>query len=233
MFPRRRLQWTRPGRLSQVSDDWIRALPREKSEIFESIVHHWECSFAMTSVALDDAISTRARGGLVCAAPQVELSAVLLGRLSVSLVSFCDFLVARARYIPEAPAVEPLNAEFFRGDTCRTAANRNALLHRVVFGERLRFVNKMKILAETIAQLDREFRRAVKQISETTQSSASWKTLDWLHYDFNTCLRETEIVLKSFLRVLSADQLAAFTVEVQKPSARGPSLRPRFSRAPA
>ena len=34
----------------------------------------------------------------------------------------------------EAPAVEPLNAEFFRGNTAQTAADWNALLHHVVFG---------------------------------------------------------------------------------------------------
>jgi len=233
VFSRRHFRQIGSSRLRRVTDDWIRALPREKSEIFESLVHRWERAFAMTSVALNDALSMRAGGELVCATQQVELSSVLLGRLSRSLISFCDSLAARARYIEEAPAVEPLSAEFFRGDIAQTAADWNTLLHQIVFGGRPRFINKLKILSSIIGRLDHEFRRAVEQISKAAQPSASWKMLDCLQYDFNTCLRESEIVLKSFLRSLPADQLAVFSVEAQNPPAKRLRLRPRFSRVPA
>jgi len=233
VFPRRHFQRIGSSRLRRVSDDWIRALTREKREIFNSIVHHWECAFAMTSVALDDALSMRAGGEPVCAAQQVELAAVLLGRLSNSLIAFCDSLMARARYIQQPPAVEPLNAEFFRGDTAQTAADWNVLLHHIVFGERPRFMNKLKILSHTVGQLNQEFQCAVKQISSASQPSQSWILLDHLHYDFNTCLREAEIVLKSFLRALPADQLAGFSLEAQNPPAKRVRWRPRFSRVPA
>jgi hypothetical protein len=197
------------------------------------LVHHWERAFAMASVSLDDALSMRTGGELVCAAQQVELSAVLLSRLSGSLISFCDSLIARARYIQQAPPVEPLSAEFFRGDTAQTAADWNALLHHIVFGERPRFINKLKILSNTIGRLDHEFQLAVKQISNAEPLGAPWLLLDSLHYDLNTCLRETEIVLKCFLRALPADQLAAFSLEALNPPARSLRLRPRFSRVPA
>lgn len=233
MFPRQRFRRTCSTQLRRVADDWIRALPREKSEIFESIVHHWECAFAMTSVALDDSLTMRARGELVCAGRQVELSAVLLDRLSGALISFCDSLAARARFIQQAPAVEPLNAEFFRGNTALTAARWNTLLHHVVFGERPRFISKLKILSNIIGQIDQEFHDTVNKISRGSGPVACWGLLESLHYDFNTCLRETEIVLKSFLRALPADQLAAFTLEAQSPPARRLRLRPRFSRVPA
>ena len=233
MFPRRHLQRKGSSRLRRVSDGWIRALPREKDEIFTGIVQHWERAFAMSSVALDDALSMRARGELVCAAQQAELSAVLLGRLSLSLISFCDSLAALNRYIREAPAVEPLKAEFFRGAPAQKAADWNAFLHHVVFGERSRFTNKLKILSETIGWLDREFQGAVEQISNAAQPSASWMRLDSFHYDFTTCLRETEIVLKSFLRALPPDRLAWFSAAAQNPPAKPFRLRPRFSRVPA
>lgn len=233
MFPARHFQPKGSSRLRRVSDDWIRALPREKNETFAGIVQQWERAFAMSSVALDDALSMRAGGEFVCAAQEVELSAVLLGRLSLSLISFCDSLAALTRYIREVPAVEPLNAEFFRGDAAQKAADWNALLHHVVFGERPRFTNKLKILSETIGRLDREFHGAVEQISNAAQPSASWMQLDSLHYDFTTCLRETEIVLKSFLRALPADRLAGFSAEAQNPLAKRFRLRPRFSRVPA
>jgi hypothetical protein len=187
----------------------------------------------MTSVALDEAISMRARGELVCAVQQVELSAALLERLARSLIPFCDSLAVRGRYVRKAPFVEPLNAEFFRGDTAQTAANWNGILHQVVFGGRLRFMNKLRILSNTIEHLAQEFRGAVRRISNAAQPGASWVLLDSLHYDFSTCLRETEVVLKSFLRALPADQLAAFSVEAQNPPAKRLRLRPRLSRVPA
>jgi hypothetical protein len=37
-----------------------------------------------------------------------------------------------------------------------------------------------------------------------------WEALDSLHYDLNTCLRETIVVLKSFLLGLSPEELDAF-----------------------
>jgi len=233
VFLRRGLRRRESSRLRRVSDDWIRALPREKGEIFEATVQHWECAFAMTSVALDDALSMRARGELVCAAQQAELSSVLLGRLSDSLLSFCEFLLARARTLEEFPAVEPLNAAFFRGSTAQTAADWSALLHQIVFAKRPQFVNKLKILSHTIGQLDREFHRAVERISQSDQPAESWSLLDSLHYDFNTCLHEAEIVLKSFLRILPAAQLPAFNFAADTTPAKRLRLRPRLSRAPA
>ena len=187
----------------------------------------------MMSVALDEAISMRIRGELVCAGQQVSISAVLLNRLSASLVPFCEFLASRGRYIGQIPNVEPLNAEFFRGSTAQTAATWNGILHFVIFGDRSRFVYKVKILSSTLEQLNGEFNNTAKVITESDQSGACWSILDRLHYDYNTCLRETEIVLKSFLRALPVDQLAAFAGEVESPSPKHVRLGGRLSRASA
>ena len=42
----------------------------------------------------------------------------------------------------------------------------------------------------------------------------SWKILESHHYDLNTCLREAEVLLKSFLRALPADQVSDFAAEM-------------------
>jgi len=102
-----------------------------------------------------------------------------------------------------------------------------------VFGNRSRFISKLKILSNTIEHLDHEFDCAVKQIMEAAQPGESWQLLDSLHYDLNTCLRETEIVLKSFLRALPADQLASFGADAENLPAKRLQIRPRFSRVPA
>jgi hypothetical protein len=217
-----------------VTDDWIRALPRDKGQIYDSVVGGWESSLAMMSVALDDALSLRAGGEIVCAQQNVSVAAELFNRLSRSLVGFCESLALRGRYIRTVPLVEPLKTAFFRGTIGQTAATWNSILHHVAFGDRQRFVHKLKILSGTVEQLEREFDKAAKTISEASAPAQCWSALDHLHYDFTTCLREAEVVFKSFLRALPAEQLDSFAGEIQNPRHRKwMRLGLGFSRAPA
>ncbi len=173
----------------------------------------------MMSVALDDALAMRARGLLVSARHQVPIAADLLERLAVSLISFCDVVSLRGRHVMDIPPVEPLNSEFFRGHTGQAAACRNKLLHHVLFGDRYRFFQKLRILSDTIEQLRREFDDAAGEIARgvSIRPSTCWEAFDSLHYDFNTCLREAEVLLKCFLRALPAEQLLPFAAELNAP----------------
>ena len=219
-----------------VLEDWAAALPREKNQLFEAVVRRWELGYAMMSVALDDALSLRARGELLFARQQVSIAADLLGRLGAALVSSCYVLADFGRRSDELPTVEPLKTEFFRGNTGQSAASWNGILHHVLFRDRSRFFHKLKILSGTVEQLECEFREVAEDLSSgvATHPGACWDTLDCLHYDFNTCLREIEVVLKSFLRALPGEQVAALasTLDTPPPPKRL-RLRPRLSRAPA
>jgi hypothetical protein len=219
-----------------VSDDWIAALPQDKSEVFQSVVRRWESSYGMMSVALDDAVSMRARGQLVCARQEVSIVADLLSQLAATLVAACDTLASCGRHLSDLPVVDPLKTEFFRGDTGQSAASWNGLLHHVLFADRSRFFHKLRILSETVEQLGREFDQTAEEILEGTsvQPGNSWKTLDSLHYDFSTCLREAEVMLKCFLRALPSEQLPALVCEVGgAPRSSRVRLRARLSRASA
>lgn len=220
-----------------VCEDWITALPREKARTFDALVRQWECIYAMMSIALDDAVSLRRRGELICARQQLSVAAELLEPLSNALTSLCKTLSIRGRRLRVVPVVEPLNIAFFRGDTGRSAASWNGILHHVLFGNRPRFLHKLCILSETIDRLTHEFREAAGDISNglTVQPSDCWERLDCLHYDLNTCLRETEVVFKSFLRVVPLDQLPALKLELDTPAepTRRPLFEPSLSRAPA
>ncbi|MGA3294224.1 MAG: hypothetical protein ABSE45_09620 [Candidatus Acidiferrales bacterium] len=192
----------------------------------------------MMSVALDGALSYRARGELVCARQQVQVASDLLERLAATLVSVCDTVSTRARRIHRLPAVEPLNTEFFRGDTGQSAASWNGILHHLIFGDRKRFFHKLRILSDTLERIEREFHEAASDISRglSVDPADCWKKVDYLHFDFNTCLRETEVVLKGFLRALPADQLPALAGELDAdtPSPSKPiRAKPRLSRVPA
>ena len=218
----------------KVLDDWVAALPHAKDELYQLVVRRWECSYAMMSVALDEAMSLRAAGELVCARQQVSIASGLLTRLAPSLISLCDALSARGRRAAKLPAVEPMNSEFFRGNTGQSAASWNGILHHVLFSTRSRFFHKLRILSHTVALLEYEFEDAAGDISKNlaTQPADCWQRLDNLHYDFNTCLRESEVMLKSFLRVVPEDQLTSLASELDAPPVpRKLRVRARFSDA--
>jgi hypothetical protein len=139
-----------------VTEDWIAALPRDKGHVYETTVRQWESSFAMMSVALDGALSLRARGELVCARQQVFVSADLLVRVADALTAACDTLSSRGRHLANLPLVEPLKTEFFRGETAQNAAHWNELLHHVLFANRSRFFQKLRILSDTVEHVVRE-----------------------------------------------------------------------------
>jgi hypothetical protein len=202
-------------------------MPRDKVQLYKVVVRHWECSFAMTSVALNEAFSLRASGELICARQQVSVAAGLLGRFAPILISVCDTLSMRGHHVAKFPVVEPLNAEFFRGDTGQSAASWNGILHHVLFSDRSRFFHKLRILSQTVEQLEGEFDEAASEISNglSVQPGDCWQRLDDIHYDFNTCLCESEVVLKSFLRMLPDDQLSALASDLNAP------LAPKFVRA--
>ncbi len=188
----------------------------------------------MMSVALDDALSLRSRGELVCARQQVAIAADLLEALSASLTSFCTAVQCRSRSISAIPAVRPLNSTFFRGNPARSAASWNEIIHHIRFRGRSRFFHKLRILSEMLRQLEEDFHEAAGDIAKgmDTQPIASWLTLDELHYDFNTCLRETEVMLKSFLRALPSEQLHGLAYDLDAlPTAKPLRLKARLSGA--
>lgn len=215
----RRNQGTTSARRS-VSDDWTASLPRDKAQLFDTVVRSWESSYAMLSVALDESLTLRARGELVCSRQQISVTADLLRRLASSLTSCCLAVDLRARRIARLPAVEPLKMEFFRGSTAQTAASWNGIVHHVLFGERSRFFHKLRILSDTMRRLDGEFGSTAAEICGglSVTAPASLGMLDSLHYDFSTCLRETEVVLKSFLRALPDDEIAGFSIDLEVPA---------------
>jgi hypothetical protein len=221
-----------------VPEDWLAALPRDKGQIFDSVVRQWECSYAMMSVALDDALSLRLRGELVCARQQAAITANLVSRFSDSLIAACSSIADAGRHVSDLPIVEPLKVDFFRGDMAQSAASWNGLLHHVLFGDRSRFFHKLRILSNTVEQLGREFQQAAADLSQgvSDQPGICWAALDSAQYDLNTCLREAEVVLKSFLRALPTEQLTGFTALMNTPPAANKKKvqgRQRLTRASA
>ena len=187
----------------------------------------------MLSVALNEALSERAQGELAMAREDVEISAAVVHRLADPLLGAYRTLEARGRQLAAPPSVSPLNPEFFRGKIARQNAAWNQVLHRILFGSRSRYLHKVRVLEMTVRVLADHFHETAEDIADGVEihPQESWSALDELHYDLNTCLRESVVMLKSFLRLLPDGSLETFRKELGAPtSVVQTRVRPKFSR---
>lgn len=205
---------------SSVREDWFAQLPEEKQNIFESIVREWEEAYALFSVPLDDAMSLRAQGSLAPARQCIEIAAAVVMDLTAPLASSCRTLEKWGRNLAVPPAVAALNPSFYHSESARQNAQWNQLTHRVLFGGRSRYMHKLRVLQISVSDLGEEFHREAEELSSGSHPhpDACWPRLDELHYDVNTCLRETVVVLKSFLLALPPKNLPVFHGELNHAS---------------
>jgi hypothetical protein len=195
-----------------VRQDWFAGLPEERHRAFDAAVGGLESLYAMVSVALDEAFSAREKGALVLAREQVAISAELTNRLGIQLFEALRALEEYGRKARKYPQVAPLNADFFRGATAQRIAAMQEVMHRLMPTRRARFTHKVEALGQTVQELTKEYRAAAEEIAAgaSTDPAGHWEALDLVHYDLNTCLRETIVILKSFLLALSSGQFEAF-----------------------
>lgn len=204
-----------------VREDWCSRLPEDKNRIFDGIVHEWEEAYAVFSIPLDDAIAFHADGKLTRAIQCVEIASTFVADLTAPVSSSCRTMERWGHHIAMPPAVSALNPSFYRTDTARQNAHWNQLMHIVLFGARSRFLHKLQILGASTIALGEEFHRETEDLSSglSLRPDSSWSRLDGLHYDLNTCLRETVVVLKSFLLALPARSLGLFHRELSSSAA--------------
>ena len=221
-------------RKSSVRDDWLARLPEQKRRLFDAVVAELEAAYAMLSVALNEALALRSTGALVRARQQAAVTPDLFDRLAARTLAALTALENHARHFGTLPAVSALNPSFFRGETAQRSAAWNNLLHRILLGSRARFFHKLRSLSDMVEELAQAFREASEEIAEgaCVHPRSRWEELECLHYDLNTCLRETMVMLKSFLRVLPAEELEAFQRKLEALTLLAPQrTRARFSRA--
>ncbi len=109
--------------------------------------------------------------------------------------------------------------QIFSGPKEQKTARMSDLLSRVLLTQRSQFLHKIGTLEEMVCDLGKDFRFAVENLTAvgSPKPAAEWQVIDAAHYDLNTCLRETIVLLKSFFVVLENDQVVAFqrTVRTQ------------------
>lgn len=212
-----------------VLQDWIGALPPRQMQSFTNLRERWNSAYAMGSVALEGAFELRVNGNYRYAAQQAKIAGELLERLADDLISGCRIMEDEARHFADIPAVDPLDPANFRTPTILWSLSLSRLLHQVAFGARNRFFHKVRTLERTVEALADEFSEVLADVVAVSPSVESWDALERLHDDLNTCLRESEVVLKSFLRALSPEVALPVLARLEAPPKR--RVRPVRARA--
>ena len=205
-------------RWTSVSEDWKTWLPVEKAEFFASYVQQLEAPYAMLSISLNEALELRRAGQTARARQAIALMPSLCVSLTDPLHAILRGFLSHARKFGTVPNVAPLDEANFRGKRSQRVARLSSLLTVVLLTKRSLFSHKIVALEEMIGDIAMDVRVAAEEVA--AQSSicpdAAWIAIDNSHFDLNTCVRETIVVLKSFLVSLPEDQLRVLEGEINR-----------------
>lgn len=201
-----------PCRSGSVSDDWRSWLREPQNQVFRWTGGELEARYTMLSVTLNEAIALRQEGALRKAHQEAGCCGELVDRFAMPLAGTLRALEGHARHYGTLPNTAPLDPANFRCGRSQRVAWMHALLCRVLFSDRSQLFHKLHTLEELVEELAARFHEATLELTDGTATNAAllWESLDNLHYDLNTCLRETVVVLKSFLRVLPEEEVDTF-----------------------
>jgi hypothetical protein len=220
------LKGSKPRLVSGVSvqSDWCGWLSDAKMQAFKVYSGEFETCYNMFSVSLNEALGLRRAGEIRKSFQMVDVIPALCARLTERLQGLLSSLDEHAKHYGVVPSVEPLDAANFRGSQGQRAANYSSLLSVVMLTQRAQFLNKISSLKSVVGDVGVDVRDAAQDISSVPEKARDrlWTALDDGHYDLTTCLGESTVLLKCFLRVLPDDQLTCFqeTIALQTNASR-------------
>ena len=206
-----------PG--ASVEIDWFGGLPPVRMQAFETYSKRLEASYYMFSISLDEAIGLRESSLLMKSFQVVALTSELCAGLSTSMESMLCWLAEHCRERKTNPAVAPLNPSDFRNFWSRCLAFESSIWHTALLTRRAQFHNKIRSLRSLVRHIRQDFCAAADAVAVegmVSDLSNSWAVMDRAHFDLNTCLRESFILLKCFLRVVRDEEFRAFQESVSK-----------------
>ena len=197
---------------------WLGRLSAEKAAVYEPSVKELETGYGVMSVALDEGLRRHEIGELWAARKAAELCGALAERHAGLLCAALETMERRSRHFGALPEVQPLDAENFRGDGARKASKWNALLHRVLFSARARWFHKLLTLEEILWDVRATFLETAGVLADgvSVAPGTDWSTLELAHDDWNTCLRETTILLKCLLETLAPGEVEELRRELEE-----------------
>jgi len=207
-----RLTFSAP-QTGSVSKDWRLPLSAQKSRTYLDTVSGLETPYAMFSVNLDEAIGLRRHGRFGKARQALSVTPALCQRLAVPLLTLLRTMLGHAKHFRIIPNLSPLDPDNFQQAKSRRAASFNGICSRIFLSQRSQFIHKISTLVELVENLNGSFCDAAEELNDPSvlQPERVWDMLDASHYDLNTCLRESIVLLKCFLLALPEDQLLEFS----------------------
>ena len=198
-----------PRKYDSVRQDWRAFLPEAKSSFFQAHTHELENAYLMLSVSLDEAISLGRQGHTIKSFQAAEVTPELCDRLILRLSSVLHAMRQQARHFGIVPNLAPLEASNFRTERAQRAARYSGLMSHILLSERSQFIHKVSTLEQIVEEIGDCFVEAARHLEPepAVNASAAWEVLDACHFDLNTCLRETLVLVKSFLFVLPEEKL--------------------------
>jgi hypothetical protein len=206
-----------PG--SSVDVDWHGELPKAQQHAFETYIKEFEGSYLMFSISLDEAISLHQGTWLSKSFQVAALTSELCAGLTASLENMLRSLSEHCREQGTNPAVAPLNPADFSNVWAKLVASSSLIWHSALPTRRAQFQNKIRSLRSMIRHAKQDFCTVAETLASEgieVDLSASWAVMNRTHFDLNTCLRESFILLKCFMRVLPGIELRAFQEKVSK-----------------
>ena len=199
-------------RYNSVQQDWRAILPYPQSSLFNEHTDKLENAYIMLSVSLNEAIALRRSGDSGRAREEIGVVGELCSRLALRINAVLHAMSQHARHFGVVPNLSLLDADNFHSERAQRAARHSNLVSHVLLSERSQFLNKLNTLEELVDEICDEFIRIARQLAEGISNLPLplWEFLEQSHFDLNTCLRETDVLLKSFLFVLPEEQLAGF-----------------------
>ena len=210
---------------ASVESDWRAWLPAEQEVVFRTNVKALESNYIMFSISLNEALELRQDRRLGKSLEAVHVSSELCLLLTAPLCGLLHALNEHAKHYGTVPNAAPLDPANFQGQKSQKSARMSSLLNHVLLSHRLQFLSKVSTLGEMVENLGSDYCHSVADLFDGTSANPrrTWEAVDADHYDINTCLRETIVLLKSFLLVLPADQLGAFQQSILDQAKSGPA----------
>ena len=211
-------------RTGSVSQDWRRPLSDDKFPTYVQHLRRLETAYAMFSVTLDESLGMHRNGRIMKAYQVLSVAPALCQRLTCPLESLLRSMLEHAKHFGTTPNLAPLDPENFQNSRSQRVARFNEVFSRILLTRKSQFLHKIHALMELVEELCQRFDATVEELTEgqTMQPERDWELLDAIHYDLNTCLRETAVVLKSFLHALPDSQLMAFQTTLETLAASTP-----------
>jgi hypothetical protein len=196
-----------------VEVDWTGGLPATQLQTFRTYANEFEALYLMLSVSLNEAIGIRDSGALAKAFEVLALTPCLCVRLTEALETLLVSLIQHSKEHETTPSVTALRPSDFLGGRSRRAALKSGVLHRACLSQGSRFLIKIRTLRSMVSDIGGDFCDAADAVATqdiVAETSRLWAVMDAGHFDLNTCLRESMVLLKCFLRVLPDEQVRDF-----------------------